>query len=683
MSNLFTSNTKDFGFVRVAGIVPVVEPADVEQNVAEMIKWAIKAAIKDGQEKVRVAVFPELGITGYTCKDLFHQGVLLRKALDGLKNFVAATEYIDTIFYVGLPLMVDGQLFNVAAVCFHGKVLAFIPKSRIPNYREFEESRWFRPASNLRSKVVTFDDYEVPIGTDILIDTLIPGLTIGAEICEDGWMPDAPSRLHVLNGATVNVNLSASNVLIGKAAYRHGAFPQLSADTFGVYIYTSAGPGESTADLVFDGDAMIAENGKVLAESRRFQMDGEMIVADIDVEFLMRERMVVATFGDSVAANKRDYRYVQSGLKNDRQNIKLQRPLARNPFVPDDLMALAAVCEQSFNIAVMGTVWRLKKLAKKLGKKEIDVYFGNSGGLDSALLTLIATQAFKILGWDLKHLHARSLPGFGTTKRTQKNARAIPEKLGLDFAEIDIRSMCLEEMHEMGHKPFGIDLTDLSVDEFQAKLSELPEGSKDLVFENIQARMRTSVLMNLGFVLGTGDLTEIALGWSTYNGDHMSMYNPNCGMPKTLIRSVLLWATKIHFPIVLEEVQDVVKTPISPELLPAKDGEIAQKSEDTIGPYDLNDFFVYHVVRNGEEPAKIAYLAEIAFNGDYDKVTIIHWLKKFYERFATAQFKRDAAPDGPKTGSVGFSQRGDWRMPSDVTLELWIKEVEKMIAASA
>jgi len=643
----------NYGLVRVGAAVPKTHVACPMDNIFEMIALARDAA----EKQVKILVFPELGITGYTCGDLFNDLHLQSSALEALEEFVVGTENMDVISMVGLPLGVDNQLFNVAAVCHRGKILAIVPKYHIPNYKEFYEGRWFAPANHLKSKTISILNFhDIPIGTDILISVANnPNLKIGVEICEDLWMPIPQSSYHALAGVTVLVNLSASNIVVAKADYRRELVKNNSARNLAAYVYTSCGVHESTGDVVFDGHAMIAENGHLLLENKRFDRNPSLIFADIDVERLVRERMMTSSYGQAVAQKTKEYRTVEVRLEETNyEQIELARYVEKHPFVPSNPATRDARCNEVFDIQCAGLARRLEHLETMTGSH--NVVLGVSGGLDSTLALLVAVRVFDMLGWNRKGILAITMPGFGTSDRTYRNAVALIKALGVTFREISIRDAVSRHLVDIGHSEDG-----------------LPHKNC-VICENAQARERTQILMDLGFVLGTGDLSETALGWCTYNGDQMSMYNVNAGVPKTLVKYVVAWvAEKGELGAGVSTIlRDIVDTPISPELEPTDGTEITQKTEDKIGPYELHDFFLFHLLRNGFCPKKIFFLASIAFKDDHSKETIIKWLKVFYKRFFAAQFKRNAAPDGPKVGSVALSQRGDWRMPSDAVASTWL-----------
>jgi len=651
----------DLGFVRVAVAVPPTFVGNPLKNVIEVNELR-NLAVK---ESAQVIVFPELCVTGYTCRDLFLQPELQTVAIEAFKTLLDIGDPGEAITVVGLPLRVDDQLFNVAVVYQNQKILAVIPKTFIPNYKEFEEGRWFRPATSLRSRETTLCGQRVPIGTDIIIDAQnggdgVSSFRLGVEICEDLWMPIPPSSRHALVGATVLVNLSASNALVGKASYRRDLVLQQSARCIAAYLYVSAGAHESTADVVFDGHAMIAENGMLLRESQRYKRESTLTIADIDIQRLVRERTLTGSFGQAVGNESQPYRFVSAIVGTlDVERSGLRRDFDPHPFVPSDNTKRDERCEEIFSIQVAGLAHRLEDVEAKTGQREVAI--GLSGGLDSTLALLTTVRMFDFLGWNRRGIHPFTLPGFGTTARTKGNAHRLAKALGLEMREASIVKATEEVLHAEGHNP--------------------PPGCKCIKCENAQARVRTAILMTHGFVIGTGDLSEAALGWCTFNGDHMSMYNVNTGIPKTLVKYIVGWVAERN--LLGEDasavLRDIVETPISPELLPSgKDGEIVQRTEDIIGPYELHDFFLFHFIRNGAGPEKILFLAERAFNGRYDRATIVKWLKVFFKRFFFAQFKRDAVPNGPKVGSVALSPRGDWRMPSDIQGELWVGQVDRL-----
>ncbi|HWG43144.1 MAG TPA: NAD(+) synthase [Gemmataceae bacterium] len=660
-----------FGFLRVAAATPLVRVADCAFNVEHILALMRQAE----SESVHVLVFPELALTGYTCSDLFHQPILQRGAVEALGQVVKESTAIFTgLAVIGLPLVVDDRVFNCAAILHQGRLLGVVPKSFLPNYKEFYEERWFAPAIRARSNEILLGGSAVPFDTNHLFAaTDVEGLIVGVEICEDLWVPSPPSSAQAMAGATVLVNLSASNEIIGKASYRRQLVLNQSGRCMAAYVYASCGVGESTTDLVFGGHCLIAENGTMLAESRRFQREDALLIADIDLDRLRADRQRTNSFLDSqrYPIQGRDFTRSAFTLGEQPAPTDLRRPVEAHPFVPQGKEQLRDRCEEIFHIQVAGLAKRLEHIGSP------PVAIGVSGGLDSTLALLVACKTMDTLSVPRERIQAFTLPGFGTSNRTRDNARALMRQLGVSAREVDIRPLCLEEMRVLGHRPFGIDLTGLNVEELTERLRRLTvEECHDLVFENVQARMRTSLLMNSGFVIGTGDVSEAALGWSTYNGDHMSMYNPNSSIPKTLVKFLVDWAARNEFEgDARETLLDIVDTLISPELLPVgADGQPAQATEGTIGPYEVVDFFLFHFLRYGAAPEKILFLAQRArFLRSYSSQELHGWLKVFIQRFFANQFKRSCFPDGPKVGTISLSPRGDWRMPSDAQAALWLR----------
>ncbi len=658
------------GFVRVAAAVPKLRVADCDYNAGRILGLLAQAQA----EGVAVVVFPELALTGYTCADLFQQVTLQRAAVAALRRLLdAECGGFDGLAVVGLPLAVEDQLFNCAAVLQRGRLLGVLPKTFLPNYKEFYEGRWFSHAVNANRKETVVAGQPTPFGTDLLFATDdAPGLIVGVEICEDLWTPIPPSAHQTLHGATLLVNLSASNEVIGKAAYRRQLVLGQSARCVAGYVYTSCGGDESTTDLVFGGHCLIAENGTLLAESERFRRDETLLVTDVDLERLVNERQKTSSFWDAHLQLVKDkpYRRVPCTLRRGEQAPQLRRPVDAHPFVPRGQERLAERCQEIFQTQVAALARRLEYVGTP------PVSIGVSGGLDSTLALLVACKTFDLLGVPRAHIQALTLPGFGTTALTNTNAKALMRELQVSAQEIDIRPLCLEEMKALGHRPFGIPLEGLGVAELTAKLDQLTAKQRaDLAFENIQARMRTSLLMNHGFVIGTGDVSELALGWCTYNADHMSMYNPNVSIPKTLVKFLVDWAARNEFAGEAQRILlSIVATPISPELLPiGAAGEAVQATEEVVGPYELHDFFLYHFLRFGCPPEKILYLAGHAqFDRAYTAAEVRRWLREFLRRFFASQYKRSCLPDGPKVGSVSLSPRGDWRMPSDASASAWL-----------
>jgi NAD+ synthase (glutamine-hydrolysing) len=660
------------GFLRVAAASPVLRVADCAFN-AQRILALMRRAEGDG---VAVLVFPELSLTGYTCADLFQHSTLQRGALDALEQILrAGADLFSGIAFVGLPLAVDDQVFNCAAVLHRGRLLGLVPKSFIPNYKEFYERRWFAAAATARSREVSVFGNFVPFGVDRLFAASeIEGLTLGVEICEDLWTPIPPSSGQALAGATVLVNLSASNEVVGKAAYRRQLVVGQSGRCMAAYVYASCGVWESTTDVVFGGHCLIAENGSLLAESPRFQRDDVLLSADVDLDRLRADRIRVNSFGDAqlYVASGRGFERVRFSLDTAgaSDSVQLRRQVDAHPFVPKEGDQLRERCEEIFQTQVAGLAKRLDHIGKPA------TAIGISGGLDSTLALLVACKTMDALAVPRERILAYTMPGFGTSNRTRDNARALMRHLSVTAREVDVRAMCLEEMKALRHQPFGIALDGLTVEEFAERLHRRPaDPAGDLIFENVQARMRTSLLMNSGFVIGTGDVSEAALGWCTYNGDHMSMYNPNSSIPKTLVKFLVDWAARNEFDgETRRTLLDVVDTLISPELLPlGADGVSGQVTESAIGPYELHDFFLFHFLRYGAPPEKILFLAErAAFDRAYAPAEVRRWLAVFLRRFFANQFKRSCLPDGPKVGSISLSPRGDWRMPSDAAAELWL-----------
>lgn len=639
--------------VRVSAIVPKVNVADCEYNASQIIDAALEASSRDA----KVVVTPELGVTAYTCGDLFLQSRLLDAAADSLQRICEATAACDMLLFVGAPLRCGGAIYNCAVAMSHGKLLGAVPKTYLPNYKEFYEKRWFASATSLT------DDYAVVAGTRVRISPyqlFVHGdLKVAAEICEDLWTPIPPSSFASIAGANVIVNMSASNELIGKHDYLVSLVRQQSARCRLAYVYASSGYGESTTDLVFSGNAIVAENGRILGEGERFSAVGTSVLADIDIEQIMGERMATSSYADSHILAI-DYEHVDIGLGSlDSDDGLMLREVARHPFVPSDDKILNGRCEEIVNIQVEGLMRRLDFIRCK------SLVVGVSGGLDSTLALLVAVRAYDRLKLDRKGIYGITMPGFGTTGRTYNNAIELMRALGVTIREIPIRDAVTQHFKDIGH---DID-------------------NHDVTYENSQARERTQILMDFankcgGIVLGTGDLSELALGWATYNGDHISMYGVNAGIPKTLVRYLVRWFAVDGFADderARSTLLDIVDTPISPELIPAdENGNIKQKTEDLVGPYELHDFFLYYMLRHGFAPRKILRLAEQAYLGIYDRAFIRKWLREFYRRFFQQQFKRSCLPDGPKVGSVSLSPRGDWRMPSDASAALWLKECDQL-----
>ncbi len=657
------------GFVRVAAATPTLRVADCAYNAQRILSLMERAQ----REHVAILVFPELSLTGYTCADLFQQSALQQGALAALEHVAQAGQALFSgLAIVGVPVAVDDQLFNCAAILHRGQILGLLPKSYIPNYKEFYEARWFATAATARSRQVVLQGVAIPFGTALLFEaTDVEGLVLGVEICEDLWVPIQPSSFQALRGATVLANLSASNEVIGKSAYRRQLVANQSGRCLAAYIYAASGICESTTDIVFGGHCLIAENGVLLAEAQRFHRDDALLVADVDLDRLRADRLRTNSFGAAqlYPAVQREFTRIRFQLDRKAPPRHLAREVEAHPFVPRGQEQLRERCEEIFQTQVAGLAKRLEHLGK------LPVALGISGGLDSTLALLVACKTMDTLGASRDRIRAFTLPGFGTTARTRMNAQALMQHLGVTAAEVDIRALCLEEMRLLGHRPFGIDLQGLSVEDLTARLRQLSaDQCQDLTFENVQARMRMNILMNAGFVIGTSDVSELALGWCTYNGDHMSMYNPNVSIPKTLVKFLVKWVAENEFDDSARKILlDIVATEISPELLPAGDNDKrVQATEGVIGPYELHDFFLYHFLRFGAPPEKILYLAEQAqFDRPYTSAELRHWLSVFIQRFFANQFKRSCLPDGPKVGSISVSPRGDWRMPSDAEAAMW------------
>lgn len=635
------------GYVRVAAAIPEVRVADTTFN-AKALCSAIDKCDEQGAE---IIVTPELGVTGYSCGDLFLQQTLIDGAEDAIKLILTESIRWNGIIAVGVPVSLNGSLYNCAAIINKGSLLGLIPKSHLPNYGEYYEKRWFTPGINLENQHINYADTKTLIGPKQLFCKGI--LTLGVEICEDLWVPSPPSTKAALQGANVIINLSATNEVAGKHAYLVNLISQQSARLHSAYVYSSAGFGESSSDLVFGGNGIIAEDGRILRQTDRFGLKEKYVVADIDLQMLERDRIYSGAFErpNNEAWNKI---CVAEPDNHHFTSSALLRPIAKHPFVPtsDD-----GKCEEIANIQIEGLRRRLFQLH---GCPSV---IGLSGGLDSTLALLVTVMAYQRQGWDINRIHAITMPGFGTTHRTRSNAVKMTETLGVTLVEIPIGAAAAVHLHDIGHDGKTTDIT----------------------YENAQARERTQVLMDYankinGIVIGTGDLSELALGWCTYNGDHMSMYGVNAGVPKTLVRYLVEWyGRELKNQELADILNDILDTPVSPELIPSADGQddIAQRTEDLVGPYELHDFFLYHLLRHGFHPRKINRMALQAFKGSYDADTITHWLRIFIHRFFTQQFKRNCMPDGPKVGSVCLSPRGDWRMPSDAQAALWLNELKK------
>ena len=656
------------GFVRVAAASPALKVADCDYNTDEIIKLINKAE----EDNISAIVFPELSITAYTCGDLFLQSLLLEEALKSLNRICDSTGNLSVVAVVGLPIAVSNRLYNMAVVVSGGRVMGAVPKTFLPNYNEFYEKRWFSSSEELKEKTITLCNRSVPVGVDLVFKTQMFNFSI--DVCEDLWTPIPPSSISCLNGAEVIFNLSASNETTGKHLYRKSLVSQQSARCISGYVYAASGNGESTTDIIFAGSSMIAENGSILAEGERFSFDSKVAVADIDIDRLRIDRLKNKSFSLSEYAAIKDIEFrdvfvskniisksISDKLGKDKKaDIKkhaLRRFVSPTPFVPINDGTLNERCDEIFSIQVSGLAKRM--LHTKIQKAVIGV----SGGLDSTLALLVLAKTFDKLNISRENIIGITMPGFGTTDRTYSNAIKLMQSLGTTIKEISIKDAVIQHFKDIEHDV----------------------NTHDITYENSQARERTQILMDYankvnGLVVGTGDLSELALGWCTYNGDHMSMYAVNTGVPKTLVRTLVGWIADAHMDESSKAVLlDVMDTPVSPELLPMdENGEILQKTEDVVGPYILHDFFLYYVLRFGFPPSKIYFLAKHAFAEQYTNQEILKWLRTFFWRFFSQQFKRSCLPDGPKVGSVNLSPRGDWRMPSDASVALWMKELEAL-----
>lgn len=632
------------GFVSCAAVSPSVKVADCTYNGSQIMK-AIDAAC---EKQVRLLVFPELAVTGYTCADLFLQQTLIQSAERTLLKIIAHTEGKQMVVVVGVPLAYGAKLYNCAAVICDGELLGVVPKTNLPNYQEFYERRWFNPAPAELGTILV-GGVEFPFGRNLLFRCEdMSGFCLAVEVCEDLWVPCPPSISHAQAGATIIANVSASDETTGKAEYRKALVEGQSARLLCGYIYSDAGDGESTTDLVFIGNDLICEDGICLAEHAL--SPDVLLVSEIDVQKLTLERRRLTTFDEQPQRDD----YFEIAFRLPVLPCPLTRTIVKMPFVPSEGYDRARRCETILTLQALG----LKKRLEHTNAETAVV--GLSGGLDSTLALLVTVRAFDLLGWDRSRIIAITMPGFGTTKRTKGNAETLAEALGATLKVVDISESVRLHFSDIGHDPEKLDVT----------------------YENSQARERTQVLMDIanqrnGLVIGTGDLSELALGWATYNGDHMSMYGVNASIPKTLVRYLVRHVADIGEPVLKQVLYDILDTPVSPELLPAlKDGTISQVTEDIVGPYELHDFFLYQIIRWGFSPAKVLRLALYAFDSVYDAATIQKWLKKFYWRFFSQQFKRSCLPDGPKVGSVTLSPRGDWRMPSDASVSVWMQELD-------
>ncbi|MDN3953836.1 NAD(+) synthase [Sporolactobacillus laevolacticus] len=638
---------ESLNFIRVAAACPVTRVADVRANVAN-IKACIDQAI---EQQAKFIVFPELCVTSYTCADLFLQKLLLDEAEAGVEEIRAYSAEKDIMIAIGAPLFSQTVVYNCGYILFNGKVLGIVPKSYIPNYEEFYERRWFTSGKDIVNRSVDLSfQKEIPFGVDLVFQS--GGFQIGFEICEDLWSVVPPSSYLSLAGAQLIGNLSASNEVVSKSDYRRALVQSQSAKCMASYIYAGTGTGESSTDVVFGGELLIAENGNMLNKNERFQRENEVVTSIVDIDRLNLQRIKNISFREAASTVPFEARKIQFNYKKTDFGT-FDRPIEKHPFVPSDAKQREERCSEIFSIQAAALAKRLEHTGLK------KAVIGISGGLDSTLALLVIVKTFNLLGYDRKDIITVTLPGFGTTDRTYQNAVSLCKKLETEFREVNIVAACLQHFKDIGHDP----------------------AIHDVTYENVQARERTQILMDIankegGLVIGTGDLSELALGWSTYNGDHMSMYAVNCSVPKTLVRYLVRYVAEEETSAEIAAILlDVLDTPVTPELLPKSgEGKISQKTEDIVGPYELHDFFLYYFVRSEFTPAKILFLAKAAFSDRYDEETIRKWLQIFLKRFFAMQFKRSAIPDGPKVGTVSLSPRGDWRMPSDASRNLWLND---------
>ncbi|MCW8858409.1 MAG: NAD(+) synthase [Deltaproteobacteria bacterium] len=641
----------EYGFLRLGVATPELKVADVAFNMAEIRGITRQAK----QQQCSLVLFPELCLTGYTCADLFFQQHLQQKVTEALLELAEFSAQASMTLVVGAPIAVQGRLFNCAVLIADGEIKGLVPKTYLPNSGEFYEQRWFSSAVERTCDYHQLGPQQIPFGPDLLFRaTDFPNAIIGIEICEDAWSVTPPSGSQALAGATLILNLSASPEILGKESYRRALVAAQSARCLAAYAYASAGPNESTTDLVFSGHSLIAENGQILVESERFQFDSQLILTDVDLDRLVGERQRNSTFASG--APEHAFRVLSFSFNSEKVGT-LKRSIAKTPFVPPDDAERSARCQEIFLIQTSGLIKRLRHTGSR------KVVIGLSGGLDSTLALLVTVKAFDRLKLDRQGIVALTMPGFGTTGRTRGNAEALAEQLGVDLRVVPIDQAVRQHFKDIGHD----------------------QELYDITYENSQARERTQILMDVanqvgGLVIGTGDLSELALGWCTYNGDHMSMYAVNSGVPKTLVRYLVDWCAREEFAGSTAAVlDDVCATPVSPELLPPdENGDIGQFTEKVVGPYELHDFFLYQIVRMHFPPKKVLLLAEQAFADDYARDELMSWLEQFYRRFFSQQFKRSCLPDGPKVGSVALSPRGDWRMPSDASVNLWLSQLEEL-----
>jgi NAD+ synthase (glutamine-hydrolysing) len=657
-----------FGFVRITTASIKTSVANPEANAQEILRVLGEAPDSD------IVLFPELCVTGYTCADLFGQSALLDAGRQMTLRLVEASKGRKALVVVGLPIPVVNSLYNCAVVFCDGRLLGIVPKQFIPNYKEFYESRWFSSGAGKERDHIEFGSERVPFGVDLLFGAQ-QGVVVGVEICEDLWMPVPPSSIQAIAGANILLNLSASNETVGKNVYRTDLVVGQSGRCMAAYAYASSGPSESTTDLVFSGHCLIAENGKLLEESSRvgdggpIQRGSYFITQDVDIEKLQTDRRSTTSFDDCLKY-LRPHRFIDFHLADEMNGLK--RTVPGTPFIPVEGPELHRRCAEIFGIQCAGLAKRIEQLPTGT-----PLNIGISGGLDSTLALLVAVKTCDLLSISRRAIHGLTMPGFGTTQRTKANALALMGHLAITAETIDISELTLRTFSEMGYCPFGIDCRSMTGSEFRASVARVPrEKRSDLTFENVQARLRTLLLMSKGFVVGTGDLSELALGWMTYNADHMSMYNPNCSIPKTLVKFLVRYVAQKEFAegAVRETLLSIVSTTISPELLPAgAEGEIEQATEATLGPYELNDFILFHAIRCGYSPEKIRFLSRYAtFTQPFSTEEIDRTMGIFYQRFFLQQYKRSCVPDGPKVGTVSLSPRGDWRMPSDADPSIWL-----------
>lgn len=637
----------NYGFVKVAAAIPKVTVADCKSNALQA-EGLLTEADRKG---VQIVIFPELSITGYSCADLFAQQLLLEEAEEALSQLLQYSRQLEVTAILGMPIAVNSLLINAAVVIRKGKILGVVPKTYLPNYKEFYEQRWFTSALTLTRKEITLCGQQTPLEANLLFEA--PNITFGIEICEDLWSTIPPSSFLALQGAEVIFNMSADNEGINKHKYLRSLISQQSARCISGYVFASSGFGESTTDVVFAGNGLIYENGDLLASNKRFSLEEQLIISEIDVEKLRTERLMNTTFS-ATKANCATKEPLRIPVEVQEKKIEITRTYSPMPFIPD-LNELQEVCEEIFSIQVMGLAKRL------LHTHAQTAVIGISGGLDSTLALLVCAKTFDKLGMSRKNILGITMPGFGTTDRTYRNAWDLMNSLGISTREISIKEACIQHFKDINH-----------------------DGNvHDVTYENSQARERTQILMDVanqtnGLVIGTGDLSELALGWATYNGDHMSMYSVNASIPKTLVQYLVRWVAENEMDNSSKAtLLDIVDTPISPELTPANaDGEIDQKTEDLVGPYELHDFILFHFLRFGFRPSKIVFLAQKTFGEKYEEEVIRKWVHTFFRRFFNQQFKRSCMPDGPKVGSISLSPRGDWKMPSDACADAWLREIK-------